>query len=923
MCRSNASIFPPFAWLILCSVVVSSGVCGQEVPIESHSQINEVDQLSDRSFAERQQATLEMWRVRDQSREQVQQAAKHSDPEVAGRAQWILRQWRKGSLPGTPPEISRLLAKNPGPAGIGQLLLEGQFAAATVAVEESAGTVEFESIQQRVHLNLLRRFPTYVHAAMKYQRLPELLDFIDTVASSKEVAVTRAQLMLELGIDIDTEGLLPKSADTWTASERIQAEALVLMVLGRIDQAIEVAETGSDRQFAYLCRASAGRWEDAMSDALTAAKNAEPRSVEHARFWSQVMICADRAGDREVFRQAAEQLANADMNDGSSARDLRWRTLASHGELDLAIRMLDKLDRESAAAVAVSASRMEHAFNILGFPLDQIDSQIDAWTDNAISAQQTIFDRDPKLSELAEPVNDLLMLVRCLIMIGREDLARSVFQRLCDSDVRVGNLKLRDHVLDSLRLTSRSDWIPQFAIAEGEKTLSPIVKNIIARSLPDADTTSLELVIEALKLTNRGQTTKQRILDACALMAGELPGDIDGPTYYKKLHDIAIMPGRAAGRRLANRRPAFVTPRIRANMKLVRFFLRHSQAEHATAIIQKLAETGDQQALLLLAEQELDAGSTELAQALFESLSESVFGGLSGVRLVTISGDELAVKSLIGEWAVTRRHGDEDRAAQLNRQIRISLFSPSTNLRSAIAEYLVERNEREPAIDVYQGLLPMAMLGNEERTGIYDVARSYALLVEKTNVDDASRWYDLAVCEVVRNGNFRPGAYVSVPLYVRRWSVRAAIEQKDGAAMQRHIERIMRLDPLDIALAESILPEMRQAGFAELADQTLDQIMEIGGDYCRQFPDDATRANNLAWVAAMNDKHLETALQLSQRAVYREPESAIYRDTLAEILFRLDRPTEALQVEEACLLDDATQWHLHKQVKKYREAAGG
>ena len=52
----------------------------------------------------------------------------------------------------------------------------------------------------------------------------------------------------------------------------------------------------------------------------------------------------------------------------------------------------------------------------------------------------------------------------------------------------------------------------------------------------------------------------------------------------------------------------------------------------------------------------------------------------------------------------------------------------------------------------------------------------------------------------------------------------------------------------------------------------------------------------------------------------RNPNSAIYRDTLAEVLFLLDRKVEALQVEQGCLLDDPRQWHLHQQVEKYQAA---
>ena len=123
--------------------------------------------------------------------------------------------------------------------------------------------------------------------------------------------------------------------------------------------------------------------------------------------------------------------------------------------------------------------------------------------------------------------------------------------------------------------------------------------------------------------------------------------------------------------------------------------------------------------------------------------------------------------------------------------------------------------------------------------------------------------------------------------------------------------------------AERLLPEMRKAGMDELADETLNKIMDRGIEYTKSFPFDAMSCNNLAWVAAMNKKRLDDALRLSELAVYVEPDSAIYRDTLAEVLFLLDRKDEALQVEQGCLLDDPTQWHLHQQIEKYSEAIKG
>ncbi len=397
---------------------------------------------------------------------------------------------------------------------------------------------------------------------------------------------------------------------------------------------------------------------------------------------------------------------------------------------------------------------------------------------------------------------------------------------------------------------------------------------------------------------------------------GEIPEGFDPPVHFKKLYDFSIQPRRyVRGRPVSERNP------IRANMSLVDFFSRHGQAEYASGLLQKLAETGDQEALLRLAEQELDAGSTESAVVFLETLVESVSDRRTGAKIAAANNDLVVVQSWISDWTIARRNGDAIRAKDLLDRIRLAFCSPSTELRLSVAQYLTDRDEQSLAIEVFEALLPIVMFDNEQRTAIYDVARNYSLLIRDTNLDEAARWFDLAICQIILSADYRAGSYVTLPLYVRRWSVEAAIKRNDPDAINKHLERIMKLDPLDIDLAERILPEMRQAGFADIADQSLDRMMHVGLQHTEQFPDDAMTANNLAWVAAMNGRHLDKALMLSQQAVYNEPDSAIYRDTLAEVLFRLDRKQEALLVEEACLIDDPTQWHLHQQVEKYRESA--
>lgn len=888
-------------------------VADPPVPADTEVAAEEqLDLLLRSKYSRRQQATLEMWRKRDASREQVQQAARHPDPEVSGRAKWILQQWRRGAFPDTSPQVSRLLQQIDGPAAVERLLEAGHFTAAVVAIEESAGTVEHEAIQSRMATAMNRRFPVYVHQAVKKDLLAELLTLVDLVADSKEMALCRIQMMQQLGIDLLEDNLLPKSAASWSLIERERALALVLLTLGKIDDAIEVAAQSSDSDLLHQCRMIAGRWSDAAVDSSEAARAAEPGTYEHARLWSLTLIAADRARAGDLTQEAIRELAKFEDDEDEFALELRWKCLASHGELDAAFNILDRVDPDASASVAVDASRSERAFDSLGYPLAAVDIQLENWIDEAVEAQ-----KGDQTDDLTPEVRQIFALMQCLLSVGRDDAAWRIAQRLSVSDVTVGAFRLREFVLSTLTMTKRSDWVVKLAVAEGENVISPTSQNTIARTLPDADAYTFEIVLQGLVTAMPGRKLKERVKAAAQLLSGEIPTGFDRESGFSTLFRYVTGP-----RPTNSFRGQIVTgSEVLANQNIARMFAGHGEVEYATLCLQELADRGDIKAMFHLAEQELDGGRLEEASRLFQSIIDTVSRqGRSTRRSVSIDDVGLAVKAMIGSWVAARRSGDQQTAVSLEHEVRLVLCTPSTRLRNTIAEYLGERGESLLALQVYEALLPMTVFGNEEQTELYDVARSYALLARKTNTAEAARWFDLAVGGTLDSMNFRPGAYITLPLYAARWSLEAAIELQDRYEIERQLQRILKLDSMDIDFAERLLPELREIGMDDLADQTLDKVVDRGMEYCWMFPFDAMTCNNLAWAAAMNSRRLEDALWLSERAVYAEPESAIYRDTLAEVLFLLGRTEEALQVERGCVLDDPGQWHLHQQIDKYEAA---
>ncbi|TWU37239.1 tetratricopeptide repeat protein [Novipirellula artificiosorum] len=909
---------------------------GRESAADQKNPIS-IEQLSADDYSRRQQATMQMWRLREVSRQAVQDASHHPDPEVADRANWILRQWRRGSLPDTPPEIARLLEGNDDPEVLEELMDAGQFRAVVVAIEESAGTADRDLLHRRLAAALTRRFPVYVRLAIRDDTTMDLLRLVDLIADSKEMSVCRVQLMQELGLEVDDRSLLPSASEHWSPLLKLQSKIVVLAVLGRIDEAAEIARQSGNDSLVRVCKMLAGQWQDLAIQAVASAEAVGPDAIEAIPFWCHALVAADRCDDAEIRRQAVASLCGdvdkatdpiterspGDDNDSDDEfgfmRQLRWKCLASHGYVEEAVEQLREIRPDAAAKLAIAAARTDLAFEILDYPYDQIDLQLANWIHAAIDAQ-----RANGSSKLDPGVRRVLSLMHCLIAVGRDQDAWTIASRLSDSTIPVGDVRIRDYVLQSLTRTQRTDWLARLAVRPGENAITGTSEQFLILSVPDMDLTTWKSLTESMARLKPAVPFARRIQMIYSLCNGEIPRGFDPEKDFASLYEELVTGRNALPPSIRQAFVRRITPRY-LNSNIVSFFARHGRAEAASNCLLTLLQRGDLEAAIMLAEDQLDHGRAEQASESYDKVWEAVAAPTTRGTYFRQSSDEthFLAKALVGQWVLSRRLAHTQQAAELERQVRLTLCSPSTELRRTLLEYLSERGETEMAVHGYRTLLPLTAFGSAESTELYDVARVYAAIIHDTDPREAARWLDLAVGGTFESTDFHPPAYISLNVFVRRWALEAAIKDQDIDAAKQHLDRIYQLDPMDIDVAERLLPMMKGTMMQDVASGAFDRIWSAGLRYLRTYPFDSMAGNNLAWVAAMNQRHLKQATRISEQAVYFEPDSAIYRDTLAELLFLAGETEQALSIERSCILDDPGQWHLHEQMEKYTKAMDG
>lgn len=940
-----------FAALLVCCdlFVVTTTATAQNVQhLDTDRDELDFSQLAAGDYAARHRATIDMWKNRDRSRITVQRAARNEDPEIAGRAKWILRQWRLGALPETPPELSRLLDGGDGQTAVLRLIENGQFSAAVVAVEESAGTPIREAISRRVTAAVTQRFPVYAQLAMEQQSLSELLKLIDLVAETPEMSLCRIRLMQLLDLPIDDESLLPKSASAWPEHQRQRTQIALMVELGQFDAAVEIGTQSGDSELIRRCQMIAGDWQALQSDAYQSAtaieRGADEKdNVDLWKHWSDVLVAASRTGDKSTTDEAVSRLTLSDLeqqqlhsrglkrgaeSESKHPWNLRWRSLAIHGKLEPSMAILSTIDPSSVTSLWLTVSRPAKAFESLQTTTTEIDRSLHQWMEQAIEKQS-----DGPNEVLVPEMQRLISLMQVLTMTGRDDAAWLIASGLTSREnveSNAANGLITNAVLDGLSSTGRSDWALKLAMqtnitansGKNGESISASRMAAIAGSLPDTSEDTLEVVLAAMKSMQPKWSFPRRLEASGQLLRGLVPDGFDPQNDFRRFYDFVNQP--RSNRHIAARFVRNAT--LRANMQIVWMLSRLDQPDLSSSLLQSLAQSGDPDAILEIANRTLDSGDLDSSEMIFKTIRESAT--LNGNRAALL-GDEkvrriasypsltITGKALVGQWIVARSRRDETNAALLKQEIEVLLCGPSAALRRSVADELSKRGETAWAAEVYEGMLASNWFDPEKSLDFYQDARRFALLASEKDPSAAARWFDLAMVQIIDSNQFLPTAFVTLPVYVHRWSLEAAIENGNVVQAEFRINELLKLDPMDLNLTERLLPPMRDAGMHDLANQTLLNIIKRCESHAKQFPSDAMTLNNVAWVAAVNRQFLDRALRLSRQAVRNEPDSAIYRDTLAEILFLKNQPKQAIQIERSCVVDDPGQWHLHEQIERF------
>ncbi len=248
----------------------------------------------------------------------------------------------------------------------------------------------------------------------------------------------------------------------------------------------------------------------------------------------------------------------------------------------------------------------------------------------------------------------------------------------------------------------------------------------------------------------------------------------------------------------------------------------------------------------------------------------------------------------------------------------LATWTPLGNeqLRLDFAYALGKRNHVEDA------LVQFDLVSKTGEPGSYSVgASSRALasrLIEKKSFEKAADGYELAMlrCMTPFVSFTQSQAYVNVPSLIARLRCRSAIESGDFVKAEIFASKAYDLQPGEVELPILVYQPLVAKGRKDLADKIFatakKTIQKVGDDY----PNCAWAHNSAAWLSACCKSDLIWGLGQAEAAVKLDGKSAAHLDTLAEVLFQLNRQKEAIEAQTKAVALEPTKIYYKKQLKR-------
>jgi len=824
-----------------------------------------VDQLGDKRFASREQASKHLWAAGQAAEPALSAALQSTDPEVRRRARDILDKFKYGIYPDTPRNVLKLIADyRAGDQKVRQSTVRELFKLGRPgwrAMLKLVATEENADVRRVLVQQVAQETATAAKAQVADGRLDEAAELLELgVASQAAPALCHYAAFHLLRGTLDDK---IRQARARTGHKQA-AELLVYLYRanGDLKSAHRAAEQSGQTELLEAVLDEQGDWK-----ALSKVLSRKPEGTSSAILATAILATVHRlAGDTAAFEADVRQLASDPDPDAYCIHGL----------------FFNDRPREAIAA-QVKAKQLGAAVSALCFQMK-------------FGEAFELADRAGDLSDRERILVDIAR-ARALYVMGNRDKALAQFSHVADGLKAEGRdfgyatlievesqLGLKDQAVEhyaryvamlrsagpkqDVRVNRSANWLLSYVFPK-DRIAAEVWLEFLQTKFPDEGTAAALRRVQ--DLFERGKVGK----------------------------DFAGLVREAEG----------LTPRLPLPERawwlqgLGETCLAAGRDDLAQTYLEKAAKVEGVRAPTLVRLGDLHADKKHWRQA------AECYGQASE------SDRKDAVPLYLRGWALTRA-GQKTQGKELMARAHLLPLGDGDE-RYLLAEALARRQLTDGArreydlitrTDEFHSFYAGSIMGQVARDAV----------ARKDYLKAADCYQRIMLNLLHRGGTFRDAKnFLAVPYLAHARRAQGLVAAGRVGEARPHIQACLDVLPGDVELPIALVPELDRAGHKKEGEQLFARVFAFYEKLCADHPRSGSWHNSLGWLAARCRRRLDTGLVYARKAVALEPKNAAFLDTLAEVHFQRGERNKAVALMKTCIGYEPKREYFRQQLRRF------
>jgi len=842
-----------------------------------------VRDLGSRDFRRREEAMRRLWEAGPAAETALEEAATSRDAEVRGRARHILKKFEYGIYPDTPQAVIREIERFRGGGdemrqdALERLVAMDQLPVAMRLARMVENADERMSLTESIVDGARAQAPQWLIQG-KADRLRRVLELAAITDNGRQ------RLAAFLATTGQINAALDRQRPVAELSEGdLRTRLYFLRAAGAATEAVTVARRLKEPELLRAALVEAGEWKEAAG--IVVQRPGGGPAIEQYLELSAPFILSTLAGDRKQADALAQRLVAVAEQDEGVAFPIS-RTLLTGGRVEEALAAFPQQQAIARYAILRYQGRYREALEVIGYAGPGHD--FSQYMNEALKKASRSHDDEKAIRQLHVRYQVGQDVAATLSLLGRKEQADVLLQSLLAAGQESEAVDAWDTVA-TMRTLDRKELALRTAAQALQKNESDgelRQSGLVALFLSDWRVASLLWDRFAAEFPSEGVEACLRRIDRTLHEPIEKNDELwKGlrPTIEPEADPFGDGDGSEDVATLAT------------------FFLEKNRRDLARPLMKEIASgNGDvywRKRIAILSMQ--------------EKQWQEALGWL-----VRLEQDDEAIPSTMYLRGYVLTH--LGRVEEGRRLMTAALILPLSDAdeRARLAETLSEAGLTEASLEQWR--LVCRLTGPAGWYGMYAAQPLASAAGSERPAEAAWHWRQILARGAESQPIFaRTENYLGVYALMLRRSAEAALKAGETAKAVALVEDLAAVAPGDTAWALDLIPLLMEAGERAAAEHFFQVLRANHLAVIEAFPKAAMHHNNLAWLAARTDRHLDEALALARRAVELAPQEAGYLDTLAEVHFRRGDVALAIELEKKCIEMDPEEGIFKEQLARF------